>query len=69
MDHAENTEEFFPLWCISLEVNTTLGTLLLRHVVASHHFSRIRYLLAINRMGRYSLIVDRLFCCESLATR
>jgi hypothetical protein len=58
MDLAENTEEFFSALAQSLEVNTTLETLILRHVVASRHFSRIRYLLAINRMGRNSLIAD-----------
>jgi hypothetical protein len=54
--HRSHTEEFFSALVQSLEANTTLETLILRHVVASRHFPRIRYLLAINRMGRYSLL-------------
>jgi hypothetical protein len=55
------SEEFFKSLCDSLEINTTLWSLSLRgidsdNVMAKAYLPRIRYLLAINRVGRSSLL-------------
>jgi hypothetical protein len=58
---SQYSEEFFKSLVDSLEVNTTLWSLSLRGIdsvdaMAKAYLPRIRYLLAINRVGRTSLL-------------